>query len=544
MTDAAHDDPGGWVERRPEQRGTGPGRARPPAAVAAAAGAAGPLVIAGLLALIWVGYVAPIAHFDVDVFLRAGAAVADGRDPYPPPGTPEVYSGFAFVYPYLVSLPFVPLSALPGAAELFIALSVVALLAACRLAGAGRWTFALVLTASCTITGLQMGTLNALLFCGLVALWRLRDVPVAAGVLTAVLVYSKLFLVPVVLWLALTRRPRATVVALVTLAALFGVGEIYSPVAAHTYADMLSVLAREEAPDGLSLTGLLMNVGLGLGAATWGARAAAGLLLAGCLWRARGRSRAGGDGLLFAGVVAAALVASPIVWSHYLLLLVAPLLAITRGGPGHPAAPGDPDLPLALFTGGSWLLVTPHLSTPIDLLVAAVVLGPLVALPLVRTARRRREGRPADPDQATEPDHVAGSGHGAEPAVAAPAVAVPGSPVPGLAAAEPVAAPRMAMTALRAVLVAALVGGVGAVCWIAARARGEDARVVGAYGALVGTLALLAWAVGASRDRGAAQPGPAGPLGPVSPRRRRVRWPVPMPATGALRTRTGRVHPQ
>ncbi|WP_018505676.1 glycosyltransferase 87 family protein [Parafrankia discariae] len=500
------------------------------------AAAAGPLVIAGLLALIWVGYVAPIGHFDVDVFLRAGAAVADGRDPYPPPGTPEVYSGFAFVYPYLVSLPFVPLSALPGAAELFIALSVLALLAACRLAGAGRWTFALVLTASCTITGLQMGTLNALLFCGLVALWRLRDVPVAAGILTAVLVYSKLFLVPVVLWLALTRRPRATAVALLTLAALFGVGEIYSPVAVRTYADMLSVLAREEAPDGLSLTGLLMNVGLGLGAATWVARATAGLLLAGCLWLARGRGRPGGDGLLFAGVVAAALVASPIVWSHYLLLLVAPLLAITHGGPGRPAAGGDPDLPLALFTGGSWLLVTPHLSTPIDLLVAAVVLGPLVALPLVRTARRR-----------------------AGPAPATSTVAVPGSAVPGPAGSAPWAAPRMAVAALRAVLVAALVGGVGAVCWTAARARGEDTRVIGAYGALVGTLALLAWAVAASRDRGAARPGPVGPrdpLGPGSPlgsggpgsptgpRRRRVRWQAPTPAAGAPRTRTGRVHPQ
>ncbi|MCK9904531.1 hypothetical protein CC117_18360 [Parafrankia colletiae] len=445
-----------------------------------AARAAGPLVLAALIGLVWVGFVAPIAHFDVDVFLRAGAAVADGRDPYPPPGTPEVYSGFAFVYPYLMSLPFVPLSALPGADDLFIALSVVALLAACRLARAGWWAFALVLGTSCTITGLQMGTLNALLFCGLVALWRLRDAPVAAGVLAALLVYSKLFLIPVVLWLAVTRRPRAAAIAVAALGVLFAVGELYSPVPARTYADMLAVLAREEAPDGLSLTGLLMNTGLGLDVATWAARGVAGALLAGCLWYARGARRAAGDGLLFAGVVAAALVASPIVWSHYLLLLAAPLLAIARGPAGITATRGgDPDRPLALFTAGSWLLVTPHLSTPMDLFLAAAVVGPLVAVPLLRPAPGRRAGRPD-----TRPRVVRAAVLAAAPAVA-------------------------------------LVGGVGWVLWALARAHGDDQRVIGAYGALVGVLALLVWAVRASRPAGASADAGRGcirhPIGPDAP---------------------------
>nr|MDT0665608.1 hypothetical protein [Micromonospora sp. DSM 115978] len=57
--------------------------------------AGGVAAIGALVAVIWIAYVSRIAHFDIDVFLRAGAAVADGRDPYPPPGTPEVYSGFA-----------------------------------------------------------------------------------------------------------------------------------------------------------------------------------------------------------------------------------------------------------------------------------------------------------------------------------------------------------------------------------------------------------------------------------------------------------------
>ncbi|KPM55074.1 hypothetical protein ACG83_17235 [Frankia sp. R43] len=508
---------------------TRPATRRQPAGPAGFVGAtvtnaAGPLVLAGIIALVWVGFVAPIAHFDVDVFLRAGAAVADGRDPYPVPGTPEVYSGFSFVYPYLMSLPFVPLSGLPRADDLFIALSVVALFVACRLARAGWWTSALVLGASCTITGLQMGTLNALLFCGLVALWRLRDTPVAAGVLAALLVYSKLFLFPVVLWLVLTRRWRATVHALAALAALAAVGEVYSPVEARTYADMLGVLAREEAPDGLSLTGLLMNTGLGTGTATWAARITAAALLAGCLWSARRAGRAEADGLLFAGVIAAALVASPIVWSHYLLLLVAPLLAITRGvpGPRAGAGAGDPNRPLALFTAGSWLLVTPHLSTPMDLLVASVVLVPLVAVPFLRPLRAPRppgEGRPRGPE------HPAG--------------------LAGL--------PR---TAARAALAAGLVAGLGAALWAVARVHGDDHRVIGAYGTLVGTIVLVAWAVRACLPTGdgplsnlapAPAPGPAAHAATgQAPAAASDPGPAadPAPAAGASRTRTGRMHPQ
>ncbi|OAA20022.1 Protein of unknown function (DUF2029) [Frankia sp. EI5c] len=481
MTTDRLDDTGTCAHPGSDTGGGGTGGGGAGVARAVVAGAAGPLTLTVIIGLIWVGFVAPIAHFDIDVFLRAGAAVGDGQDPYPPPGTPEVYSGFAFVYPYLMSLPFVPLSALPGADTVFIALSVAALFAACRLARAGWWTSALVLGASCTITGLQMGTLNALLFLGLVALWRLRDTPVGAGAVAALLVYSKLFLLPVVLWLVLTRRSRAAGYAVAALAALFAVGEIYSPVRAGTYADMLGVLAREEAPDGLSLTGLLMNTGLGAGTAAWAARAAAGLLLVGCVVVARRSGRAAGDGLIFAATVATALVASPIVWSHYLLLLVAPLLAITRGSP---VPPGDrrarhPDRPLAVFTAGSWLLVTPHLSTPAELLAAAAILAPLVAVPLLR----------------------------------------PAPPVPPTSAAR------------RATLVALAVTGIGAALWATARVHGDDQRVIGAYGALVGTVTLLVWACRRSGTSGSTTGSTAGSTSTAA-----------TPAAGAPRTRTGRMH--
>ncbi|WP_312624075.1 MULTISPECIES: glycosyltransferase 87 family protein [unclassified Pseudofrankia] len=408
-----------------------------------------PVALAGLVAVIWVAYVHPLVHFDIDVFLRAGTAVAAGRDPYPRPGTADVYSGFAFVYPYLVAFPFALLAWLPrgGAAALFIGLSVLAVLAGCRLAGARRFRlYALVLAASCTIIGLQMGTLNAALFAGLAALWRLRDRPVAAGGLAALLVYSKLFLVPLPLWLLLTGRWRAAAVAACALGALFGVGELASPVDIAAYSDMLGVLARAEAPAGLGLTGLLMNVGLGLTPATWVARAVAAALLASC-WAvgrcaARAQARAwgaGDDGLLFAATVAAALLASPIVWSHYLLLLAAPLLVL-EGGERAGA--------LATATVVSWLLVTPHLSTPPDLVVSALVLAALAARPLAGAARRAAGER--------------GIGRLATLAVPAAAIAVP-----ALAGLE--------------------------LCWALARAHHGGDAVTGAYLVTLGLLALPAW---------------------------------------------------
>jgi alpha-1,2-mannosyltransferase len=432
-------------------RGAGGGAARrqewPPWAVG---------VLAGLVGLVWFGCIAPIAHFDVDVFLRAGAAVSAGRDPYPPAGSPEVYSGFAFVYPYLAAMPFVPLSRLGhGGAEVFIALSVLAVFAGCRLAGARGWrAYALVLVASCTITGLQMGTLNAVLFAGLAGLWRWRDRPAVAGALAALLVYSKLFLAPVLLWLALTRRWRAAGMSAAVLVLLFAGGELVSPVGAGSYADMLGVLARKEAPDGLSLTGLLMNTGLAAAAATWVARVAAVALMATCWARARA---SGDEPLLFAGTVAGALVASPIVWSHYLLLLVAPLCAIAvRPGTGdQPAA----DAPPAAFAVGSWLLVTPHGTTGWDLAVATVVLAMLAGPPLVAAARRFASRR------------------------------LPPAPAPGRSG---------PVTARAAAAVAAGVGVAGA-AWLPLRllasAHGDAERVVGAYGTLLGVLIFLGWAM-------------------------------------------------
>ncbi|MBL7630687.1 DUF2029 domain-containing protein [Frankia sp. CN6] len=413
-------------------------------------------VVGALLVANWLVYVDPQAHYDVNVFLRAGDAVLGGRDPYPTPGTEEVYSGSAFVYPYLMAVLFVPLALLPsGGPELFVGLSTLAVLAGCGLAGARSWrVYALVPVASCAITGLQHGTLSPLLFAGSAMLWRLRDQPVPAGLVAALLAYSKLFLLPVALWLLVTGRYRATATCGAALVVLFAVTELVSPVGLGTYVGMLDALAREEAPDGLALTGLLLNAGLGP-AASWAARAVAGGLLVACLLRsARPTAAPGGDDdgrdgpggaaaswpgderLMFAATVAAALLASPIVWSHYLLLLAAPLLVLNPGG----------DAAAAVATIASWLLVTPHLTTAARLAVTVAVLAALTAEPLAATTRGVASSRPSWRALAV--------GAGAVLATAA-----------GWAA-----------------------------FWAASRARAAEGRVTGAHLTLLAALALLGWA--------------------------------------------------
>ncbi|MCM3887482.1 glycosyltransferase family 87 protein [Frankia sp. R82] len=371
----------------------------------------GGLGLAGLILLIWLGMISRIGHFDVDVFLRAGAAVRAGHTPYPEPGTAAVSSGSAFVYPYLTVWPFVPLSALSHAADLFVAASVLAVLAGTRVSGVrlsgvrDLRIHALVLAASTTVIGLQMGTLNALLFAGLALAWRTRDHPLACGTVVALAIYSKVFLAPVLVWLVLARRWRAAGVAGVVLATLVGVSALTSPLDLTDYFALLDQLGRAEAQAGISLTGLLNGVGLATTTAATLARGAALAVLAGCWWAAR---RGHDERLAYTGGVVAALLASPVVWCHYLLLLVAPLLALSgpAGAPPprhrgardrRPVAPG----PIALFATGSWLLVTPHRTTGADLVVAALLGAPLVLSCLLRPGPGGTFGaglRPMRPD--------------------------------------------------------------------------------------------------------------------------------------------------
>jgi alpha-1,2-mannosyltransferase len=243
----------------------------------------------------------------------------------------------------------------------------------------------------------------------------------------------------------------------------------------------------------MSLTGLLMNLGLGLAPATWAARGAAVALLA-VSWLV-GNRRAGwyrwpaswpalawprpavvpvGDDAatadplpagagrgtvldperaLFAATVGAALLASPIVWAHYLLLLAVPLIVLERD---------ERTGALAFATAFSWVLVTPHLSTWPQLAVSAVIVAGLAAGPLWRAAGQ-----------------VAAWRRGS---------AVPGAAWPGPRATVAAIAPLI-------VVVTALTAAGLVLCqWFDQEPHGHGA-VTGAYLATLSVFALVTWGV-------------------------------------------------
>jgi hypothetical protein len=224
----------------------------------------------------------------------------------------------------------------------------------------------------------------------------------------------------------------------------------------------------------MSATGLLMNVGLGLGAASWAARLAGVAVVVACALAVR---RGGDERLLFTGTVSAALIASPIVWSHYLLLLLVPVLVVSASPePTHPAGspwrrsrwrrsrwrgrPLAADAPVAAFTAGSWIVVTPHRSDWLDVAVATVVVAFLTLPPLLAAATGLfRRQRPPNLRRLLAP-----------------------------AAGATVAAAAATGTCLALRLMAA--------------SRGDEARVVGAYCALLGVVAILGWAAFRTRRSG------------------------------------------
>ena len=196
-------------------------------------------------------------------------------------------------------------------------------IAAIAVADGDRWSSVMVLGAAFTISGLQLGALSPLLFAGVIFMWRLRDRPLAFGLLAGPVVACKLFLLPMLLWPLLARRRRAFCFAVVLAAGLLGAGFAVSAVGPVKYERILSVLSLHESRSGFGLAGRSMNVGLGALTAQLISIVVAASVFAASYARYRDT---GEECILFSAGIVAALLASPVVWSHYLILLFGVLL--------------------------------------------------------------------------------------------------------------------------------------------------------------------------------------------------------------------------
>jgi hypothetical protein len=248
-----------------------------------------------------------------------GRAVADGRSPM------RVYDGDTHdggtVYPPVATLVTFPFSLPPYrvAAVLWVLALGCAVFGSLWLCNVRDWRcYAAAFASPPVVAGLLYANVSIMLVLAVALVWRWRDRlwPVA-GVLALVL-SAKLFLWPLLGWLALTRRWRAFGLSVALAGAFSVVG--WAAIGFDGVLDYPSLMQRHAAlndQDGVSVAALAAQLGLATNQLVALAAGVLALVIAACV--------RGDDLAAYAWALTAALLASPMVWTHYYALLLVPL---------------------------------------------------------------------------------------------------------------------------------------------------------------------------------------------------------------------------
>jgi hypothetical protein len=277
----------------------------------------------GIAYAAWFEFSAREALEDFGIFRKAALAVVHGRSPYVHPSATTLAHFDKFVYPPIAALVFAPFAALPteAARVLMFLAGLAAVVGALRLLRVEDWRcYGVAILSAPAINSLALGALTSFLLLGTALAWRYRDRPAVTAVATAFTAVLKLFLWPLAVWLLVTRRWRALLLcAVATVVLLLGGWAVIGFAGLREYPTLVHVLERFEGPVSYSTVALL---GLTGGAET-ALTLALSLAAVVAVWvAARGR---GGDRRALAVAILASLVASPLVWLHYLLLLYVPI---------------------------------------------------------------------------------------------------------------------------------------------------------------------------------------------------------------------------
>ena len=270
------------------------------------------------------------------VFLAAGDDVLAGRDPYDDPDTYHGPPQAPYAYPPVLAIAVTPLAVLPEEVHdvfvpgvLFTLLLIAATIAALRLLEVLDWRcYAVALLSPATLESFEYGAIGPVLLLLIATTWRWRD---RAGVVagsSSGLIVLKLFLWPILVWLVLTRRIRAAVLSGATafvLAALSWIVIRFQGLG--DYPRLLRKLVDVEGENSYSAYAILKTLGVP-GVATQALLIAGGAVLFVAMWRiarAPELSRLEQDRRSLTLAVAAALLLTPIMWLHYLVLLLVPI---------------------------------------------------------------------------------------------------------------------------------------------------------------------------------------------------------------------------
>lgn len=278
--------------------------------------------------------------FDFRQFWQGGRDVLDGVSPYPsdallgtagdhldPRGIQEV---FRFPYPAAAAIAFAPFGALgfDSAAAVWGAVLIASVLVSVWILGVRDWRVLGIVLGSATVIGaVGIGTVTPLLILLLAVAWRWRDRAWVVACALAIAIALKLFLWPLVVWLAATRRWTAAIGTLGLAAAMTLIA--WAAIGFDGFADYPELVRRLTdvvADRGFSLVAVGVELGLSerlAEALPW----LVGLpLLAALVVVSR---RDDGDRRAFSLAIVGAIVLTPIVWLHYFALLVVPLALVS-----------------------------------------------------------------------------------------------------------------------------------------------------------------------------------------------------------------------
>ena len=234
-----------------------------------------------------------------------------------------------YIYPPQLAFALAPFTLVSPdvAAVLAVIGALAALLGALWIVGVrDPMCFAALLLWAPAWNALEMANVSALLALGLALAWRYRATTWPLAAVLGLAVATKLFLWPLLVWAATTRRVRQAALAVglgaaVTLLSWAAIG--FDGLTG--YPDLLRVYSEIQAETSYSIVGVASLFGAGDSIARLVTLIVGALLLLGCI-RAGRRAE---DLRAFTFAIAGALALSPIVWQHYLVLLAVPL-AISR----------------------------------------------------------------------------------------------------------------------------------------------------------------------------------------------------------------------
>lgn len=262
-------------------------------------------------------------------YLPAAEALLEGESPYPALDDPILEDQKGYVYPPQLLFALVPLTPLPvGVASALAAAVLLALLAltlrVLQVRDVRCYAAAFLWVPS--VSAVLLGNISIPLAFAVAVAWRYRDDVRRPAAALGIAISAKFVMWPLLVWTVATGRLRASVWAvivgvLVTLAAWSIIG--FDGLTG--YPDLLERLSEIQAERSYSIVGMAATAGLHEVVGSALTLLLGSALLVGCVVYAR----RGDDQRSFTCAVAATLALSPIVWLHYLVVLLVPV-AVAR----------------------------------------------------------------------------------------------------------------------------------------------------------------------------------------------------------------------